>query len=106
MNNQRFYDSLKSGMKVRLRKDLFTNPICKTSSRGFEIKYYAKIKADWEVHCGLEKFLGQVVTLKTHDSASCRWSIVGDEMGWFLPDTAFIPLHSGFNKLLESGGEG
>ena len=85
MTDQIFYNSLKPGMKVRIRPDL--KPRTLVSSKG----YNPGITGD------MTKLAGDVVILQAKWGDGC-WRL--EKSPWTWPDTAFIPASKGFNKLL------
>ena len=85
-----FYNSLKSGMKVRVRPDLFVHMNCPSTS-GYD-------------PCIVEEMAdtkGQIVTLCSFNKFKRWWQISEDSGQYLWPDTAFIPVQKEFNKLLE-----
>lgn len=86
-----FYQSLRPGMKVRIRSDLCAN-MCLPSTAGFD----PTIVED------MADMIGQTVTLHNIYSEGKRWWwIVEDGYQYKWPDTAFMPVQKEFNKLLE-----
>ena len=85
MTDQIFYDSLKPGMKVRIRSDL--KPGILVSSAGYNPG----------INEGMTKLAGDVVILHAKSGYGC-WQL--EKVQWSWPDTAFVPASKGFNKLL------
>lgn len=86
-----FYNSLKSGMKVRVRPDLFVHVNCPSTS-GYN-PYIVEEMADMQ---------GQIVTLNAMcDEYRGWWWIDEDKCTYKWPDTAFVPVQKEFNKLLK-----
>ena len=87
-----FYNSLKSGMKVRVRPDLFVCMNCPSTS-GYD-PHIVEEMADMK---------GQIVTLCSFDKFKRSWQISEDKCTYTWPDTAFVPVQKEFNKLLKRG---